>query len=49
MLGRYGPVMKSVESVLRLVHGRESMVRRFVKEYRLRFEAGVKERVSYGW
>ena len=40
MLGRNGPVVKSVESVLRLEG-------RFVKEVGL--EAGVKERGSYGW
>jgi len=39
MLRRNGPVVKSVESVLRL--------ERFVKEVGL--EAAVKERGSYGW
>jgi len=44
MLGRNGPVIKSVESVLRRV---ESLwLERFVKE--IGFKAGVKERVSYG-
>jgi len=44
MLRRNGPVVKSVELVLRL----ESLWwERFVKEVSL--EAGVKERGSYGW
>ena len=45
MLRRNGPVVKSVESVLRL----EGSLwwERFVKEVGL--EAGVKERRSYGW
>jgi len=45
MLRRNGPVMMSVESVLRL----EGSLwwERFVKEVGL--EAGVKERGSYGW
>ena len=44
MLRRNGPVVKSVESVLRLgVYGGE----RFVEEAGL--EPGVKERGSYGW
>ena len=45
MLRRNGPVVKSVESVLRL----EGSLwwERFVKEVGL--EPGVKERVSYGW
>ena len=45
MLRRNGPVVKSVESVLRL----EGSLwwERFVKEVVL--EAGVKERGSYGW
>ena len=42
MLRRNGPVVKSVESVLRL-EGCE----RFVKEVGL--EPGVKKRGSYGW
>ena len=45
MLRRNGPVVKSMESVLRL---EGSLLReRFVKEVGL--EAGVKERESYGW
>jgi len=45
MLGRNGPVVKSVESVLRL----EGSLwwERFVKEVGL--EPRVKERGSYGW
>jgi len=45
MLRRNGPVVKSVESVLRL----EGSLwwERFVKEVGL--EAGVKQRRSYGW
>jgi len=45
MLRRNGPVVKSVESVLRL----EGSLwwERFVKEVGL--EPGVKERGSYGW
>jgi len=45
MLRRNGPVVKSVESVLRL----EGSLwwERFVKEIGL--EPGVKERESYGW
>jgi len=45
MLRRNGPVVKSVESVLRL----EGTLwwESFVKEVRL--EPGVKERGSYGW
>ena len=45
ILRRNGPVVKSVESVLRL----EGSLwwERFVKEVGL--EAGVKERGSYGW
>jgi len=45
MLRRNGPVVKSMESVLRL----EGSVwwKRFVKEVDL--EPGVKERGSYGW
>jgi len=45
MLIRNGPVVKSVESVLRL----EGSLwwERFVKE--VGREAGVKERGSYGW
>jgi len=45
MLRINGPVVKSVESVLRL----EGSLwwERFLKEVRL--EAGVKERRSYGW
>ena len=45
MLRRNGPVVKSVEPVLRL---EESLLwERFVKE--VGSEAGVKERGSYGW
>ena len=45
MLRRNGPVVKSVESVLRL---EGSLWReRFVEEVGL--EPGVKERVGYGW
>jgi len=46
MLRRNSPVVKSVESVLRL----EGSLwwERFVKEL-LGLEAGVKERGSYGW
>jgi len=44
MLRRNGPVMKSVELVLRLE--RSLWWERFVKEVGL--EAGVKERGSYG-
>ena len=45
MLRRNGPVVKSVESVLRL---EESLWwARFVKEVGL--EAGVRDRGSYGW
>jgi len=45
MLRRNGPVVKSVESVLRL----EGSLpwERFVKDVGL--EAGVKERGGYGW
>jgi len=45
MLRRNGPVLKSVESVLRP----EGSLwwKRFVKEVGL--EAGVKERGNYGW
>jgi len=45
MLRRKGPVVKSVESVLRL----EGSLwwERFVKD--VGFEAGVKERESYEW
>jgi len=45
MLRRNGPVIKSVELVLRL-EGSQCW-ERFVKEVGL--EAGVKERGSYGW
>jgi len=47
MLRGNGPVVKSVESVLRL---EGSLWReRFVEEVGLRLEPGVKERGSYGW
>jgi len=45
MLRRNGPVIKSVESVLRPKGS--SWWERFVKEVGL--EPGVKERMSYGW
>ena len=45
MLRRDGPVVKSVESVLRLEGS--LWLERFVKEIGL--ETGVKERGSYGW
>jgi len=47
MLRRNGPVVKSVESVLRM----EGSLwwERFVKEVSLGLEPGVKERGSYGW
>jgi len=45
MLTRNGPVVKSVESVLRLEGSLWG--ERFVKEIGL--ERGVKERGSYGW
>jgi len=47
MLRRNGPVVKSVESVLRLEGSLWYRWERFVKEVGL--EAGVKERGSYGW
>jgi len=46
MLGRNGPVVKSVESVLQRLEG-SLCWERFVKEVGL--DAGVKERGSYGW
>jgi len=46
MLRRNGPVVKSVESVLRLEGS--LLWEKFVKEVGL-LEAGVKERGSYGW
>jgi len=46
MLRRNGPVVKSVESVLRL-EGSLWGGKRFVEEVGL--EPGVKERGSYGW
>jgi len=45
MLRRNGPVVKSVESVLRLEGS--SWWERFVNE--VGFEQGVKDRGSYGW
>jgi len=45
MLRRNGPVVKSVESVLKLAGS--LWWERFVKEVGL--EPGVKERGSYGW
>jgi len=45
MLTRNGPVIKSVESVLRTEVS--LWWERFVKE--VGFEPGVKERGSYGW